>query len=477
MFEIEKEIPMKMRKSKGAYHQVVSPNDLEVLTEVQYATDEDIDFVLKNLKGAQENAKKLPPFERAAILRKVAQLMRRDEASLAHLIATEGGKPLKDAKVEVSRAQNTIELCAEEAVRLAGEMIPMERTPAGKDHIAFTFREPIGPVLALSAFNHPLNLLCHQAGAAIGSGCALVLKPAPGTPLCGEKLFSYFQEAGLPAGIFILLHADVPQIERLVSSLEFGFVSFIGSARVGWALRQKIAPGTRLALEHGGQAPAIVAEDADLEQAVNALLKGAYYHAGQVCISTQKIFVHERIFEKFLGRFKEETLKLKTGDARDEATDVGPLIRPSEVKRIQEWIREALGQGATLVCGNEVKDKGQYLLPTILTNSPLDSKIMREEVFGPVVTINSYTAEGELLSSLNENPYVFEAALFTNDINRAFQYVRELSTMTLVINNHNALRTDWMPFGGHKLSGLGMGGVRYEMEEMTRIKQVIIKTS
>lgn len=476
MFQLPARLPLTFTTSVGKDLDILSPNDGSLLTKAQHATEEDIKLILEQTKNAQSEMEALKPFERAKILKDVALDLKNQLEFLAWVIASEGGKPLKDAKAEASRAVATIELCAEETLRLEGEVVPMERTLAGKDHFAFTIKAPIGPVLAISAFNHPLNLIAHQVGTAIASGNSVVLKPASSTPISAHFLYQAFMKAGLPKSGLRVVNASIELIERLVSSSEFNFVSFIGSAKVGWEMRKKIAPGTRLSLEHGGQAAAIVREDADLALASKALVKGSFYHAGQVCISTQRIFVHEKAFANFLGLFKKETEALVTGPATDEKTDVGPLIRPAEVERIQRWIHEAETKGAKIVLGNRVSGpQKQYLTPTILTDVPRDSTIMRDEVFGPVVCINAYQDEKELLEYLNSNPYVFESALFTKDITRAMQIAHEITTMTFVINNHSAFRVDQMPFGGHKMSGLGMGGVKYAMDELTRTKQVIIK--
>jgi acyl-CoA reductase-like NAD-dependent aldehyde dehydrogenase len=476
MFQLPSKIPLTFTASNGKYIQLLSPNDGKLLSEIQEATEADIHLILKETKAIQKTIAALKPFERAAILKKVVVELRSQEDFLGMMIASEGGKPLKDAKVEASRAIATLELCAEETLRLDGEIVPMERTPAGRDHIAFTVRDPIGAVLAISAFNHPLNLIAHQVGTAIACGCSVVLKPASSTPISAHVLLEAFQKAGLPKNGLRVLNAEVPLVEILVASNEFDFVSFIGSAKVGWEMRKKIANGTRLSLEHGGQAAAIVREDADLQVAVPSLIKGAFYHAGQVCISTQRIFVHEKIFQAFVDQFTTAASKLVVGPATDEKTDVGPLIRPQEVVRLQKWIDDALKQGSKLILGNKVSGpQKQYLDPTVLTHVPREATIMKEEAFGPIVCINSYTDEAELLDYLNSNTYIFEAALFTKDISKALRIAHDVKTMTFVINNHTAFRVDQMPFGGHKESGLGMGGVKYAMEELTRTKQIIMK--
>lgn len=475
MFQLPTELPLKFTQSSGKTIDLLSPNDGKLLCKVQHATEADIEFILSETKKAQKVMEALKPFERAEIFKKLIPILKEQQDFLAWVIASEGGKPLKDAKAEATRAIATLELCGEETLRLEGEMVPMERTAAGKDHLAFTVNDPIGPVLAISAFNHPLNLIAHQVGTAIASGNSVVLKPASATPLSAHFLEVAFKQAGLPEKALRVVNAPVELTEKLVRSNHFHFVSFIGSAKVGWEMRRKIAAGTRLACEHGGQAAAIVRADADLEKATTALIKSSYYHAGQVCISTQRIFVHRDLFPKFLESFTEKAQKLVTGPATDEKTDVGPLIRSSEVDRIERWISEALDKGATLILGNEISGpQKQYLSPTILSEVPREAKIMTDEVFGPVVCINSYTDEEELLSYLNDNEYVFESCLFTQDITRAMQIASSIKSMTFVINNHNAFRVDQMPFGGHGLAGYGMGGVKYAMHELTRMKQVII---
>ena len=476
MFQLPEKLPLTFINSKGQYRKLLSPNDDSLLTLVQDGTVEDIEFILRETKKAHQEFGKMKPYERSTILKKVASLLKEKEEFLSKVISAEGGKPLKDAKAEAARAIATIELCAEETLRLHGEVVPMERTAAGKDHIAFTVRDPIGPVLAISAFNHPLNLIAHQVGTAIGAGCAVVLKPASQTPVSAYFLNEAFKEAGLPEGTLRVLNAEVSLVEKLVTSKEFGFVSFIGSAKVGWEMRRKIANGTRLSLEHGGQAPAIVREDADLDLAIPALIKGAFYHAGQVCISTQGIFIHEKIYQNFVSRFRDAASKLVVGSAMNENTDIGPLIKRAEVERLQKWIKEAQEAGAKVILGNEVSGSSkQYMNATILTAVPRDASIMKDEAFGPVVCLNSYSDEEELLNYLNDKSYIFEAALFTKDISRAMKIASGIATMTFVINNHTAFRVDQMPFGGHKESGLGMGGVKYAMEEQTRMKQIIIK--
>lgn len=476
MFPLKSQYQLNFTTSRGEFRDITSPNDLAPFTKVQFGTAEDAEKLLQIIPAAQEKMRSLPSSERMRILKAVAGELGKNADQLALLIAREGGKPLKDAIVEVTRARDTFELCAEECWRLHGETIPMDRTDSGKGHLNITVREPIGPVLAISAFNHPLNNLAHQTGPAIASGNMVILKPASGTPVTAFVLEEIFRKAGLPPECFIVFTASTDNVEKIVTSEKIAFVSFIGSAKVGWNLRKQIAAGTRISMEHGGQAPAILREDADLREAIPQLIRASFYHAGQVCISTQRIFAHRNVFEVFKNEFVQRAEKLRTGTAMDDTVDVGPLVRPEEVVRIKKDIDEALSKGAQLLCGNEVKGNAQqFLTPTVLANVPRDAALMKNEVFGPVVCLNSYEDEEELVKYLNTNPYVFQSCLYTKDIKSALQLSQKISTMTMVVNNHNALRVDWMPFGGHGLAGLGMGGVKYAMEEMTKLKQIIIK--
>lgn len=476
MFPLKPQYPLTFTTSRGEFREITSPNDLVPFAKVQFGTPEDIEKILTLVPAAQEKMRSMPASEKIRILKAVAAEIGKNTDQLSLLVAREGGKPLKDAKVEVIRARDTFELCAEECWRIHGETIPMDRTDAGKGHLNFTTREPIGPVLAISAFNHPLNNLAHQVGPAIASGNMVVLKPASGTPVTAYVLEEMFQKAGLPKECMIVLTASSENVEKLLTGHTFSFVSFIGSAKVGWEMRRKIAPGIRISMEHGGVAPAILREDADLREAIPSLIRSSFYHAGQVCISTQRIFAHRNVFEVFKNEFVQRAKKLKTGTAMDDTTDLGPLIRPEEVVRIQKEIADAVKRGAKLLCGNEVSGNAkQYLSPTVLADVPREASLMSNEVFGPVVCLNSYEDEEELIRYLNTNPYVFQSCVYTKDIKSALQLSQSLSTMTMVVNNHNALRVDWMPFGGHGLAGHGMGGVKYAIEEMTRLKQVIIK--
>lgn len=448
---------------------VLGPNDGQTIAHIELIASQEVEALCSKLPSSQQIFQKFSGLERANWLLAVAGKIKAEAEPLAQLIATEGGKPLKDARVEVGRAAQTFELCAQESKRLdvRSESIALQ----GKQ--LTTFREPIGPVLALSAFNHPLNLLAHQVGSAITAGCVVLYKPSQNTPMCGEWLLKTLLAVGVPADAVMMCHAAVPEIQALVARPEFQFVSFIGSAKVGWDLRTRLAPGTRLALEHGGQAPAIVWDDADVPKAITSLLKGAFYHAGQVCISTQKIYVHQNIWEKFCAAFVSGAEQLVVGDARDEKTDIGPLIRPTEKTRLLQWVQEARELGAKILL-EDTQDRGAHHMgPTILTHVPHKAKIWREEAFGPVVCLQPFNETESIWQELRENPFQFEAAIFSQNPMRIEEGIKNIAAMTVVVNDHTAWRVDAMPFGGHRQSGLGMGGVRYSVEEQTRLKQII----
>lgn len=418
----------------------------------------------------------LPGHERIEILERAAHLVasRRDE--LGRLIAAEGGKPLTDALVEVDRAANGLKLCAEEVGHLAGEEIPMGATAPSADRVAFTQREPIGVVVSVSAFNHPLNLIVHQTAPAIAAGCPVLVKPAGPTPLSAIELGGIYHQAGLPDGWCDIRPCSNEVGETAVTSDKIGFFSFIGSAKVGWMLRSKLAPGVRCALEHGGAAPLIVHASADLDKAVPAILKGGYYHAGQVCVSVQRVLADASIRDELVDRLEAGVRRLVVGDPLDPATEVGPLIRQGEVERVGTWVAEAVEAGATLITGGEALDHQCYA-PTLLLDPPADSTIMTNEVFGPVVNVSTIADLDEGIARANSLPWAFQAAVFAQDLDAAMRASQRLDATAVMINDHTAFRVDWMPFGGRGPSGLGMGGMGPTVHEMTRPKMTVINLS
>jgi acyl-CoA reductase-like NAD-dependent aldehyde dehydrogenase len=408
----------------------------------------------------------LAPARRIEILRTAARLMEERAESLALEAAREGGKPLLDSRVEVARAIDGVLHCAEMLRSEAGHVVPMNINAASARRVAFTLREPIGVVVAVSAFNHPLNLIVHQVGPALAAGCPSIVKPAGDTPLSCLRFVEILHEAGLPPEWCRALVIDDNAIAtRLVADRRVGFFSFIGSGRVGWMLRSKLAPGTRCALEHGGAAPALVAADADLDAAVPKLVKGGFYHAGQVCVSVQRIFAHRSIAENLAHRIAEQASALRVGDPTSDQTEVGPLIRHQEVQRVHDWVREAVDGGATLLCGGKPLSDSCYE-PTVLLEPPAGSKLSTEEVFGPVVCVYAYDELDEAIGRANALPVAFQAAVFTRDHATAMRAFDRLDASAVMVNDHTAFRVDWMPFAGLRESGLGVGGIPYTFRDM-----------
>ncbi len=418
----------------------------------------------------------LSPARRIDILRRAAELMHARRNELAMEAAREGGKPLADSRIEADRAIDSIRLCLETLRHLAGEQVPMGSTPASAGRWAFTQHEPIGPVLAFSAFNHPLNLIAHQVGPAIAAGCPIAIKPSEATPLSCFRLVQILREAGLPdAWCQPLVPVDLDVANQIASDPRIAFFSFIGSGEVGWRLRRQLAPGTRCSLEHGGVAPVIVAADADLDDALPLLAKGGFYHAGQVCVSVQRVFADRSIALSLAEKLAAVADRLHVGDPTLLETEVGPLIRPAEVTRVDQWMREAVQAGATLLCGGRALPNNCYA-PTVLYNPPDGTRVMTQEVFGPVVCVSPCDSMDEAIARANGVAYAFQAAIFTRDIDTALRAARRLDASAVMVNDHTAFRVDWMPFAGLRRSGLGVGGIPHTVEEMTVQKMIVIRS-
>jgi acyl-CoA reductase-like NAD-dependent aldehyde dehydrogenase len=353
----------------------------------------------------------------------------------------------------------------------------MNLNAASSGRLAFTRHEPIGPVLAFSAFNHPLNLIVHQVGPAVAAGCPCIIKPAGATPLSCMRFVGVLREAGLPEEWCQAMVADDHDVAlAMVADARVAFFSFIGSGRVGWTLRSKLAPGARCALEHGGVAPVIVAADADLEAAVPLLAKGGFYHAGQVCVSVQRVFAERSIARPLAERLSQAARAMKVGDPTKKETEVGPLIRPAEVTRVHEWVREAVDDGAELVTGGAPVGERAYE-PTVLYDAPARSRVSTHEIFGPVVCVYPYDDIDSALARANELPYAFQASVFTKDIDTALRASTRLAASAVMVNDHTAFRVDWMPFAGLRESGLGVGGIPFTMHDMQVEKLTVIRSA
>lgn len=419
----------------------------------------------------------LKPHQRIAILRKLAALMQDRRDHLAMQIAREGGKPLPDAIIETNRAIDGVQNAADELRNFAGREIPMGLSAAAENRWAFTTREPIGIVAAISAFNHPLNLIVHQVAPAIAVGCPVIVKPAITTPLSCLDFVTLVREAGLPEPwCQTFITEDNTLAESLATDRRIAFLSFIGSARVGWYLHSRLAPGTRSALEHGGAAPAIVDRSASLDKVIEPIVKGGYYHAGQVCVSTQRIFVHDDIADDFTQMLVARVEKLRTADPTLKDTEVGPLILPREADRVAEWIGEAVGGGAVLAAGGE-RLSDTTLRPAVLLDPPADARISTLEVFGPLVAVYRYADLDEAIRQANSLSTAFQASIFAQDIDVAMRAANRLDASAVMINDPTAFRTDWMPFAGRRESGYGIGGIPYTMRDMTQEKMILMRKS
>lgn len=457
--------------------EVRCPYDDELLATVEQLGWDDIDKALTAAqKLHQDRNSWIPIPERLAILDRTAGLMEEQREKLAMDAAAEGGKPLPDSQVEVNRAIEGVRLAAEALRNQVGEQVPMGISPASANRITFSIHEPIGVVVAVSAFNHPLNLIVHQVVPAVAAGCPVLVKPAAATPISCFRLVALLRAAGLPdAWCQVVTPTNNAIATQMVSDPRCAFFSFIGSAKVGWMLRSKLAPGARCALEHGGVAPVICMADADLDDAIPLLAKGGFYHAGQVCVSVQRVYAQKAIAESLAQRLSEAAQKMTVGDPRSAETEVGPLIAPAEVERVHQWVNEAVAAGAKLLCGGKPLDNQCYE-PTVLLNPPDDCTISQNEVFGPVVCVYEFDDPTEALDRANALDVSFQASVFTQDIDQALRLFKGINASAVMINDHTAFRVDWMPFAGLKHSGHGVGGIHYTLEDMQISKMAVVRS-
>ena len=456
---------------------VTAPFNGSEIATLDAATSADVEKALSTAQALfNDKSKWLSASQRIEILNKTAVLMREKFDELVIVAAREGGKPLLDTRVEVERAIDGVLNCIECIRTDHGTEIPMGINPSSEKHMAFTRSEPIGVVVAISAFNHPLNLIIHQVGPAIATGCPVIIKPAEDTPLSCYRFVSILREAGLPEEwCQALVVSDLDVATQLVTDSRVGFFSFIGSANVGWMLRSKLAPGARCALEHGGVAPVIIEADADLVETLPAIAKGGFYHAGQVCVSVQRIYCHKNIVNVVSSNLAKMANKLIVGDPTDEKTEVGPLIRPLEVQRISKWVNDAVKEGAELLAGG--KADGNCYQPTVLLNPSELSTVSTNEIFGPVVCIYTFDNMDDAIKKANSLPFAFQASVFTKNIDNALHAYKQLNASAVMINDHTAFRVDWMPFAGLRHSGLGVGGIPHTYHDMQIKKMMVLKSN
>lgn len=456
--------------------EVVSPYDLAKIKDLPIDSLDEIEKALANARSlADSYDSRLPTEKRIEILEKTADLVAAKSDELALEAAREGGKPLMDSKVELARGIQGIREAASAMKELVGKEIPMNLNPSSANRMAFTTREPIGVVAAVSAFNHPFNLIVHQVIPAVAVGCPVIVKPAMTTPISCYNLVECLYEAGLPKEWCRVILCENDGAEKIVTDTRIDFFSFIGSAKVGWYLRSKLAPGVRCALEHGGAAPVIFDESADIKTALPLLAKGGFYHAGQVCVSVQRIFAHESIADELANGLASIASELKVGDPCLDDTEVGPLILPREVDRVHSWVEEARGRGAKVLAGGEKVSDTCYK-PTVLLDPPADCSVSQSEIFGPVVCVYRYSDRHEAIERANALPFSFQASVFSNNLENTLDSVKRINAAAVMVNDHTAFRVDWMPFAGRKHSGMGVGGILPTMEEMTEEKLIVFRS-
>jgi len=457
--------------SEGEPVEIRSPFDQGVVGTVFLADRKQLEKATTAAERAFQVTRKLASYERQRVLRSIAQQVTERREELARSIALEAGKPIKTARAEVDRCILTFSVAAEEATRIGGEWLPMDLQDFTARRWGIVRRYPLGPVVAITPFNFPLNLVAHKLAPSIAAGCTMVLKPAPQTPLTALLLAEIVHNAGWPAGALNVLCLSNDDASVMVSDPRFKLLSFTGSSAVGWQLKTK-AGKKKVVLELGGNAGVIIHSDADVAYAAERCAVAGFSYAGQSCISVQRILVQRSIFDAFLQRFLEDTRKLRVGDPLDESTDVGPLIRESDAIRAEKRVQEAVAAGAKLLLGGN--RRGSLFEPTVLTATRPDMRVNCEEVFAPVKTVEPYDDFSEAIRRVNDSPYGLQAGLFTRDAKLLFQAYDELEVGGVIAGDVPSFRIDHMPYGGIKDSGLGREGLRYAIEEMTEQKLLVM---
>lgn len=446
---------------------VINPFNNEVVAEVCTAGEKEAQKAVEIAHDSKVTIAALPSHKKSGILSNISSAILARKEEIARTIALECGKPVRDARVEIDRAALTFKIASEEAGRIGGEFIPLDRNSVSEGRWGITRRFPAGPVFGIAPFNFPLNLVAHKVAPAIASGNPVIIKPSSKTPITALILGEIVAGAGLPEGGISIIPCSAKTAEKAVQDEKIKVLSFTGSASVGWALKSKV-PHKKVLLELGGNAGVVVDEDADIDYAVRRCLTGAFSFAGQVCISVQRIYIHEAVYDLFIDRLIPAVNNLKLGAPLSEETDIGPVIDEDNLSRIDSWVEEAKGQGAVVLAGGG--RKGNFYLPTVLSNIIPEMKVSCMEVFGPVATVVRIKDFNEALNAVNDSAYGLQAGVFTRDIAKAFEAFERLEVGGVIINDIPAYRVDHMPYGGVKQSGFGREGVRYAIEEMTEIR-------
>jgi glyceraldehyde-3-phosphate dehydrogenase (NADP+) len=435
------------------------------------ATAEQVEEAVAAAVAAFEETRRLPAYERGRILREISAGIKERREELGRLIALEAGKPIRDALTEVDRAVLTFRLGAEEAERMYGELIPLDLMASSKGRVGITRRFPVGPVLGISPFNFPLNLAAHKLAPAIAAGCSIVLKPPSKDPLTMLTVAEIIERTGLPAGAVSILPMSRELGDRLVADPRFKLLSFTGSPSVGWRMKER-AGKKKVVLELGGNAGVIVDASADLDWAVKRILVGAFTYAGQICISVQRIFVHESVLQPFMDRFLAGAAALKVGDPLDPATDLGPMVDRAAAERTQRWVDEAVAMGGKVLLGGRAD--GAYFPPTVLVETPVTAQVCSNEAFAPLVVAFPFSDFDAAIRAVNDSSFGLQTGVFTNDLDHAWRAFGELEVGGVIVNDIPTYRIDHMPYGGVKDSGLGREGLRWAIEDMTELRLMVL---
>ena len=458
--------------SKERQIEVRNPFDGSVIDTVPAATADDVTNAIEQLESGRQLMKAMPSHERAEILRRIAAGMLSREEELARTISAEEGKVLSESRLEAARARQVIELSAEEAGRLYGEVVPLDAAPGVSGKFGFTLTVPCGIVAAITPFNFPLNLVCHKVGPAIAGGNAVLIKPATDTPLSALKLTEIILDAGLPESAIACLTGSGAELGRAVcEDSRIRKISFTGSQEVGEQIC-RMAGLKRVTMELGSNSPVIVMDDADLELAARAVAGAGFANAGQVCISAQRVFTSSAVHGDFLDALTPLVTQLTPGNQMEETTRMGPMVRESDAKRVVELIEEASNAGADLLTGGT--REGALCAPAILDNVDPGMRVSRDELFGPAVTLTRFDSIDEAIQAANDTRFGLSAGIFTRDLNRAMRFAHEVESGNIHINWASQWRADLMPYGGLKDSGLGKEGPRYAIREMTEEKMVVV---
>ncbi|MET1232958.1 MAG: aldehyde dehydrogenase family protein [Candidatus Limnocylindrales bacterium] len=435
------------------------------------ATPEQYEEAVEAAVAAFQETRRLPAYERGRVLREISAGIRARREELGRTIALEAGKPIRDALVEVDRAVLTFRLGAEEAERMTGETIPLDLMPTSRGRLGITRRFPIGPVAAISPFNFPLNLAAHKLAPAIASGCSIVLKPPSKDPLTMLAVAEIVAETGLPPGAVSILPMTRELGDRMVADERFKLLTFTGSPAVGWRMKAR-AGKKQVVLELGGNAGVIVDRSADLDWAVKRILVGAFTYAGQVCISVQRLFVHDEIWEPFMERLAEGARNLRSGDPLDPETVLGPMVDEAQAQRTQRWVEEAVALGGRVITGGRAE--GAFFPATVLTDVPTQAQICSNEAFAPVVVAFRFDDFDDAIGGVNDSDYGLQTGVFTNDLTHARRAFEELEVGGVIVNDVPTYRIDHMPYGGVKDSGIGREGLRWAIEDMTEIRIMVL---